>query len=300
MDALDMNRLDLDSAEGLLSRLESVPDLRDPRGIRQRLAVILGITALATLRDATSLVAIGEVAAELHQEALARLSPTTGRYVAPRESKIRRVCKAVNANNVDLVINAWIADQVQVGRLAPDQAATGELAATVEMDLDTDRGADEYPHSDEAVSLEAIAVDGETLRGAPLGENRQVHLRPTMPHSEGATIAQRNVETKTNEITGFRPLLEPLDLADVVITTDALHAQREHARWLAQERGRTMSGLRDNQPALATAAEELLADRPIVYETLTAVTDVWSTATCRSRISLKSCRLSSVFPQHPK
>jgi len=138
MNTIDMNRLDLDSVKGLLSQLESVPDPRDPCCIRQRLADTPGFAVLAALRGATSLVAIGEVAAQLRQKALAHLSPATGRYVAPRESTIRRVCKPVNANNVDLVTNAWIADQVQVGRLAPDEAATVELAAMVELDLDTD------------------------------------------------------------------------------------------------------------------------------------------------------------------
>jgi len=49
---------------------------------------------------------------------------------------------------------------------------------------------------------EAIAVDGTTLRSARLGENRQGHLLSAMTRSESAAIAQRNVETKTNEITG--------------------------------------------------------------------------------------------------
>ena len=89
MNAIDMNRLDLDSAEGLLARLESVPDPRDPRGIRHRLAVILSIAVLATLRGATSLVTIGEVAAELPEEALARLSPATGHYVAHDPSYVQ-------------------------------------------------------------------------------------------------------------------------------------------------------------------------------------------------------------------
>ncbi|EQD64156.1 transposase tnpA, partial [mine drainage metagenome] len=156
-------------------RLESVPDPRDPRGIRHRLAVILAIAVLATLRGATSLVAIGEVAAELPEEALARLSsrisPSTGRYSAPEESTIRRVCKAVDANAVDLVTNTWIADQVRAGRLAADQAATAELAAMVEMDegLDENRHDDEDADPDEATLLNAIAVDGKTLRGARLG-----------------------------------------------------------------------------------------------------------------------------------
>ena len=30
----------------------------------------------------------------------------------------------------------------------------------------------------------------------------------------------------------FRPLLDGLDLADTVITADALHTQPEHADWL--------------------------------------------------------------------
>lgn len=120
MSALDLNRLDLDSPAGLLARLEAVSDPRKKGGVRYRLAVILGIATVATLRGATSLVAIGEVAAELPEEALrrlcCRLSPSTKAYVAPEESTIRRTLKAVDANAVDLVVNAWIADQVSAGR----------------------------------------------------------------------------------------------------------------------------------------------------------------------------------------
>ena len=115
MSALDLNRLDLDSPAGLLARLEAVPDPRSRRGIRHRLAVILSIATLATLRGATSLVAIGEVAAELPEEALRRLScrisPSRKVYVAPEESTIRRTLKAIDANAVDLVVNSWIAGE---------------------------------------------------------------------------------------------------------------------------------------------------------------------------------------------
>jgi hypothetical protein len=71
MSALDLNRLDFDSPEGLLARLEAVPNPCALRGIRHRLAVIL---AIATLCGATSLVAMGEVAEELPEEALRRPS----------------------------------------------------------------------------------------------------------------------------------------------------------------------------------------------------------------------------------
>jgi hypothetical protein len=44
---------------------------------------------------------------------------------------------------------------------------------------------------------------------------------------------QLDVGEKTNEITCFQPLPETLaDLAGVVVTSDAMHTQREHASYL--------------------------------------------------------------------
>ena len=80
------------------------------------------------------------------------------------------------------------------------------------------------------------------LRGARIDAGRAVHLLSAMTHTEGATIAQRDVDQKTNEITGFRPLLERLDLEGVVVTADALHAQREHTRFLVAGARITCSG----------------------------------------------------------
>jgi predicted transposase YbfD/YdcC len=266
MSTLDLNRLDLDSPAGLVARLEAVPDPRSRRGIRHRLAVILAIATLATLRGATSLVAIGEVAAELPEEALCRLScrisPSKKSYVAPEESTIRRTLKAVDANAVDLVVNSWIADQVRAGRLTKEQAPLVELAAMIEREEEEDEVDDAEP-----ALLHAIAVDGKTLRGAKIDGAAPVHLLSAMTHAEGATVAQRDVDQKTNEITGFRPLLEGLDLDGVVVTADAMHAQREHARFLVGKGAHYVFGLKGNQPSLAEAAERLLLDAPVVYET---------------------------------
>ena len=100
--------------------------------------MILAIATPATLRGTTSLVAIGEVAAELPEEPLRRLScaisPARKAYVAPEESTIRRTLNAIGANAVDLVVNAWIADQVRAGRLTAEQAPLVELAAMLERE----------------------------------------------------------------------------------------------------------------------------------------------------------------------
>jgi len=73
-------------------------------------------------------------------------------------------------------------------------------------------------------------MDGKTLRGGRPGR------RPGAPaHRAGPTatvLGQVDVDGKTNELPRFQPLLAPLDLTSVVVTADALHTQREHARWL--------------------------------------------------------------------
>ncbi|WP_406860609.1 ISAs1 family transposase [Streptomyces sp. HUAS MG47] len=80
-----------------------------------------------------------------------------------------------------------------------------------------------------------LAVDGKTVRGARRQDGTQVHLLAAMT-GNGQVIAQREVSSRTNEITVFKPLLAPLDLADAVVTFDALHSQTEHARFLVEDK----------------------------------------------------------------
>ncbi|MFK4227968.1 ISAs1 family transposase [Streptomyces sp. NPDC019890] len=78
-----------------------------------------------------------------------------------------------------------------------------------------------------------MAVDGKTLRGAARATGRKIHLLAACDHLSGLVLAQLDVGEKTNEITCFQPLLETLaDLAGVVVTSDAMHTQREHASYL--------------------------------------------------------------------
>jgi predicted transposase YbfD/YdcC len=264
--APDLNRLDI---AGLLEALSRVPDPRKRRGVRHRLPQILGIAVLGTLRGATSLFAIGELARELPEEALCRLgcriSPVSGKRVAPEESTIRRALRAIDADRLDEVVNAWVAAQVAAGRLGQEEAVEVDFSVMVEED-GRDEDEDEDLGASDAVR-DAVALDGKTLRGARLDEGRQVHLVSVMTHREGATVAQRNVDTKTNEITAFRPLLEGLDLAGTVVTADAMHAQREHARFLVEEKtAHYLFGLKGNQPSLAAAAARLLSGAPVAYE----------------------------------
>jgi predicted transposase YbfD/YdcC len=117
----------------------------------------------------------------------------------------------------------------------------------------------------------AVAVDGKTLRGAIQADGRAAHLLAAMIHSEGVVLAQREVGHKTNEITQVRPLLDPLDLADAVITLDAMHCQRETARYLVEDKGADyiFTAVKDNQPSLFTALDGLPWDSVPVQDAMT-------------------------------
>jgi predicted transposase YbfD/YdcC len=72
-----------------------------------------------------------------------------------------------------------------------------------------------------------------------------------MEHATRAVLAQRDVDAKTNELTGFQPLLADLDLTGVVVTADALHTQRGHATFLVERKqAHYLFIVKGTQPAL--------------------------------------------------
>ena len=66
----------------------------------------------------------------------------------------------------------------------------------------------------------------------------------------GVVLGQIDVDGKTNEITAFTPLLDDLDLTDVLITADAVHTNRNHADYLHERGGHYLLTAKLNQPTL--------------------------------------------------
>ena len=68
--------------------------------------------------------------------------------------------------------------------------------------------------------MPAVGVDGKERKLAKAGGKAKVHLLGAVTHVTGLVIGQDKVAKagKANEITHFRPLLEPLPLRGVVIT----------------------------------------------------------------------------------
>jgi predicted transposase YbfD/YdcC len=112
-----------------------------------------------------------------------------------------------------------------------------------------------------------IAVDGKTLRGSGHGGGDSRHLLAAFDHAHGVVLGQVDVGAKTNEIPMFTALLEPIEITGAVITADALHAQREHATYLAGRRAHYLLVIKRNQPSLyAQLASLPWRDIPKAYD----------------------------------
>lgn len=223
---LDLNALDIDGDGGLLAALDEVVDHRKRRGVRHRLGPILAMATVATLAGARSVAAIGEYAADCPQGVLRRLGakyhPDKRRYIAPHTETFRRALAAVDAAALDRVVGAWLFDQARRGLVSEESLV--------------------------------LALDGKSLRGALREDGRAVHLFSAMVHGTGIVVGQEEVDERSNEISAFVPLLEHLDLAGALVTADAMHTQREHARYVVEDKSaHYLFQVKDNQPKLLAA-----------------------------------------------
>ena len=219
---LDVNRLPVDGAGGLMELLRTLTDPRKPRGVRHPLVCIVAIATCACLAGARSFEAMAQWARELSRDALKRLGGT--RPTPPSEKCLRLTLQRLDVVALDRQLGAWLARH----NLRPGKA---------------------------------VAVDGKTLRGAHDGPQPAPHLLSAVIHQEGIVVAQHPVGDKTNEIPCLQPLLAPLPLHGTVVTADALHTQTETARYLVEDKHADyVFTVKENQPTLRQDIDALRLD----------------------------------------
>lgn len=215
---------------GLLDSLARVPDPRDRRGVRFRLATLLavGVCAMSSAGH-NSLTAIAEWVRRCDQTVLARLGcpfdPFTGRFMAPGERTLRDAFARVDAAALTAAGFARLAALAPsaAGALCPDGGPEREQRRSHRTAA---------RRQDGQLRRRAFAVDGKCLRGAVREDGSRVFVITAVRHDDALTAALREIGTKTNEIPEFAPLLDTVDdadLASAVVTVDALHAQTGHA-----------------------------------------------------------------------
>jgi predicted transposase YbfD/YdcC len=207
---------------GLLEVLEPVPDPRKKRGVRHRFAAILFVSVCAVVSGARSFAAIAEWAADAVSDAVDDTLRGMG-IGAPNASTVRRALPAFTGDGFDAAVGAWLSGRVKAARA----------------------GAPGRPRR------RAIAVDGKTLRGSRAGEQRARMVMGCLDHDSGVTVGQVEIAEKSNEIPKFTTLLDTIaDVTDLVVTADALHAQRGHAEYLHGRGAHYMITVKGNQKAL--------------------------------------------------
>jgi hypothetical protein len=209
---IDVNRLPLEQEGGLMQLLASIADPRKRRGVRHSVATVAAISICAALSGARSFCAIAEWTESLSIEALRRMG--SKRPKPPSEPTIRRVLQSIDAEKFDAQLGEWIIDHIPLAG-------------------------------------KAIAVDGKTLRGAHDAGQRPPQLISAILHQEAVVIGQMAVSEKTNEIPKLKELLQPLPLEGAIVTADALHTQKESARFLVEDKGADYLFIaKDNQKTL--------------------------------------------------
>jgi hypothetical protein len=136
---------------GVMSMLARVADPRHRRGVRYRLAVILGLAVCAVLAGARSFTAIAEWAADADKQTLARRGVTGA---VPSESTFRRTLQQLDAGAFDDLAGGWAAR-----RTAPRPK-----------------------------QRRVIAVDGKTLRGSAHAGDGGRHRLAALDHAHGVVL----------------------------------------------------------------------------------------------------------------
>jgi predicted transposase YbfD/YdcC len=225
----------------LLAALAEVADPRARRGVRHRCATVLALGVCAVLAGAKTFIAIGEWAADLTPTVRHRLE--LGRR-APCEATIRRVLQTVDPEALDRVVSTWLTRCL--ARRPAAASTSGQLAG----------------------GRRVIAVDGKTARGLRHHDRPGVHLLAAFDTGTDVVLAQAPVDTKSNEITAFGPLLDRVELAETIVTADAMHTQRGHAEYLIRRGAHYLLTVKGNQPTLRNQLRSLSWDRvPVADQT---------------------------------
>jgi hypothetical protein len=174
--------------------LKALPDRRMRRGIRFPQWWMLLVAILATLSNQSSLMGI-ERFAKRHRKTL---NHCLGTHVAksPSDSTFRLLLAQLDVESFENILQVWM--PAQIG---------------------------------DAERIDTLVFDGKTLRGSideiASGTTRFIAQASLYSSRLGVAIAQSTYATDAGcEIAALRELLDQVDLEEVVVQVDALHANR--------------------------------------------------------------------------
>ena len=199
----------------LMEVLLELPDIRQAKGKRHELAQVIILVVIALVCGQNSLRQIANWGQQLNSQGRRRLGNRHGKVAS--YSTIRRVLLGLEAVTLAAALQSWVE----------------EVLAT-------------YPARAELVGL---AIDGKTLRGSSDTQAQIPALQVLNALIEPLAVVLNSqaVPAQTNELGAMPDFLDQLRLIGRVVTTDALHAQRDQAQTILDKAGHYLMRIKDNQ-----------------------------------------------------
>ena len=110
-----------------------------------------------------------------------------------------------------------------------------------------------------------VAIDGKTLRGSRREASGKgaLHLISAFAHEAGLILAQRAVDTKSNEISAIPELPDMITLDGTIVTLDAMGTQKQIVRKIISRKADYVLAVKGNQGRLEEEIA-LFFDDPVV------------------------------------
>lgn len=111
----------------------------------------------------------------------------------------------------------------------------------------------------EVTGGQIVPVDGKKLRRAydtHLGKDA-IYMVSAWASENRLVLGQRKVDDKSNEIPAVPELLDMLEIAGCIVTTDAMNCQKKTAQKVTEKDADYVLDVKDNQEGLCTAIQEL-------------------------------------------
>jgi len=108
------------------------------------------------------------------------------------------------------------------------------------------------------LELEVIAIDGKTMKQSYDRNHQQkaLHIVTAWSSFHQLVLGQKKVDKKSNELTAIPALIEMLEIADSVITIDAMGCQKDITSLIVKKKGDYVLALKGNQKLLYKAVRE--------------------------------------------
>jgi hypothetical protein len=201
----------MEAPPSLSAVLATIPDPRDPSGLRHPLSAVLNLLVVAALAGMRSLTAAAQFARD-HGTPLAHALGFRSAKT-PCKATLSNLLRQLDVDAVEAALGRWIAAR------CPDLG-------------------------------DQLCLDGKTVRGTRVGSIPAVHLLAAYAPHVAAVVAQIRVDGKTNEHKAALELLGVLPLTGTVVTGDAMFCHADVCRTVLKGGGDYLLSVKDNQPTL--------------------------------------------------